>query len=414
MNENKKVMIEQARRRLLVIGRTNGKLPFIELLKEFGPLDIGPDTIDDFYRELEENKIQITDIPKELENTFNISSNSTNNEGSEKKATKNNGNEEDLEKKITVDIADENEEVINFELAQIEEELEEDILEDTDYLNHIDTEDSVKLYLKEIGTIPLLTAEEELDLAQRIVAGDVEAKQKLSEANLRLVVSIAKKYVGRGMTLLDLIQEGNVGLMKAVDKFDYTKGFKFSTYATWWIRQAITRSIADQGRTIRIPVHMFEMINKLIKARREISQELGRDPKNEELAERLGIPEEKIIEILEFSREPMSMETPIGDEEDSHLGDFIPDNDTLSPEKAVLSLGLRNKLDFILETLTDREKEVLILRYGLNDDKPRTLEEVGAVFNVTRERIRQIEAKALRKLKHPTRSKLIKDYMIEY
>lgn len=272
-------------------------------------------------------------------------------------------------------------------------------------------DDPVRMYLKEIGKVPLLTAEEEVAIAKRIEAGEKEAKRELAEANLRLVVSIAKKYVGRGMLFLDLIQEGNLGLMKAVEKFDYKKGYKFSTYATWWIRQAITRSIADQARTIRIPVHMVETINKLVRVSRQLLQELGRDPLPEEIAEEMEIPVEKVRDIMKIAQEPVSLETPIGEEEDSHLGDFIPDDDAQAPAEAAAYLLLKEQLEDVLETLTPREKEVLRLRFGLNDGKPRTLEEVGKVFGVTRERIRQIEAKALRKLRHPSRSKKLKDFL---
>lgn len=276
---------------------------------------------------------------------------------------------------------------------------------------NISVEDPVRMYLKEIGKVPLLTAEEEVELAKRMEAGDEYAKQKLCEANLRLVVSIAKKYMGRGMLFLDLIQEGNLGLIKAVDKFDYTKGYKFSTYATWWIRQAITRSIADQARTIRIPVHMVETINKLIRVSRQMLQEQGREPTPDEIAEEMGISVEKVREILKIAQEPVSLETPIGEEEDSHLGDFIPDEDAPAPAEAAAFSMLKEQLVDVLSTLTEREQKVLKLRYGLGDGRARTLEEVGKEFDVTRERIRQIEAKALRKLRHPTRSKKLKDYL---
>ena len=265
--------------------------------------------------------------------------------------------------------------------------------------------------MKEIGKVPLLTAQEEIDLAKRMEAGDEYAKQKLCEANLRLVVSIAKKYVGRGMLFLDLIQEGNLGLIKAVDKFDWTKGYKFSTYATWWIRQAITRSIADQARTIRIPVHMVETINKLIRVSRQLLQEEGREPTPDEIAEEMGISVEKVREILKIAQEPVSLETPIGEEGDSHLGDFIPDDDAPAPAEAAAFSILKEQLVDVLGTLTEREQKVLKLRFGLEDGRARTLEEVGKKFDVTRERIRQIEAKALRKLRHPTRSKKLKDYL---
>ena len=293
------------------------------------------------------------------------------------------------------------------------ENVEEIKLEDMDVANleGVSVDDPVRMYLREIGKIPLLTYEEEADLAQRIVNGDEEAKQKLAESNLRLVVSIAKKYVGRGMLFLDLIQEGNMGLIKAVEKFDYTKGFKFSTYATWWIRQAITRAIADQARTIRIPVHMVETINKLIRTSRHLLQQLGREPTPEEIAAEMEIPVEKVIEIQKIAQDPVSLETPIGEEDDSHLGDFIQDDDSPAPQDSAAYTMLREQLEEVMNTLTPREAKVLKLRFGLEDGKSRTLEEVGREFQVTRERIRQIEAKALRKLRHPSRSKKLRDYM---
>ena len=277
--------------------------------------------------------------------------------------------------------------------------------------NSAKVNDPVRMYLKEIGVVPLLSSEEEKELAVAVAAGDLQAKQRLAEANLRLVVSIAKRYVGRGMQFLDLIQEGNMGLMKAVDKFDYSKGFKFSTYATWWIRQAITRAIADQARTIRIPVHMVETINKLIRVSRQLLQELGREPTPEEIAEEMKMPVERVREILKISQEPVSLETPIGEEEDSHLGDFIKDDNVPVPADAATFTLLKEQLEEVLGTLTEREQKVLTLRFGLEDGRARTLEEVGKEFNVTRERIRQIEAKALRKLRHPSRSRKLKDYL---
>ena len=284
-------------------------------------------------------------------------------------------------------------------------------IEVTDSAKNIPTDDPVRMYFKEIGKVPLLSAEEERDLAIRIEQGDEEAKKKLCESNLRLVVSIARRYLNRGLSFLDLIQEGNLGLIKAVEKFDYTKGYKFSTYATWWIRQAITRSIADQARTIRIPVHMVETINKLIRISRQLLQEYGREPTSEEIAREMGITVEKVREIKKISQDPVSLETPIGEEEDSHLGDFIPDEDIPSPVDAAAYSMLQKQLREVLDTLSEREKKVLILRFGLDDGRPRTLEEVGKEFNVTRERIRQIEAKALRKLRHPSRSKKLRDYL---
>lgn len=292
------------------------------------------------------------------------------------------------------------------------EDEEEDVSKlDLSIPKGISIDDPVRMYLKEIGKIPLLSAEEEIDLAEKMGYGDEIAKKKLVEANLRLVVSIAKRYVGRGMLFLDLIQEGNLGLIKAVEKFDYKKGFKFSTYATWWIRQAITRAIADQARTIRIPVHMVETINKLIRVHRQLLQEYGRDPKPEELAKEMDMPEEKIREIMKIAQEPVSLETPIGEEEDSHLGDFIPDEDAPAPAEAAAYSLLKEQLEDVLCTLNEREQKVLKLRFGLEDGRARTLEEVGKEFDVTRERIRQIEAKALRKLRHPSRSKKLKDYL---
>ena len=290
------------------------------------------------------------------------------------------------------------------------EDLKLDEITDTSY-EGISVDDPVRMYLREIGRIPLLSYDEELELAKRILQGDEEAKQKLAESNLRLVVSIAKKYVGRGMLFLDLIQEGNMGLIKAVEKFDYTKGFKFSTYATWWIRQAITRAIADQARTIRIPVHMVETINKLIRTSRHLLQQLGREPSPEEIAAEMEISVEKVVEIQKIAQDPVSLETPIGEEDDSHLGDFIQDDDSPAPHDAASYTMLREQLEDVMNTLTPREAKVLKLRFGLEDGKSRTLEEVGREFNVTRERIRQIEAKALRKLRHPSRSKKLRDYM---
>ena len=297
------------------------------------------------------------------------------------------------------------------ELQEIEEVTEEEIADTDALVDTFSTDDPVRMYLKEIGKVPLLTPEEEQELARRMADGDEEAKRRMAEANLRLVVSIAKRYVGRGMLFLDLIQEGNLGLIKAVDKFDYTKGYKFSTYATWWIRQAITRAIADQARTIRIPVHMVETINKVIRVSRQLLQELGHDPSAEEIAEEMGRPVDKVRDILKIAQEPVSLETPIGEEEDSHLGDFIPDEDASEPSEAASFSLLREQLMTVLDTLTPREKKVLELRFGIVDGRTRTLEEVGKEFNVTRERIRQIEAKALRKLRHPSRSKKLRDFL---
>jgi RNA polymerase primary sigma factor len=297
------------------------------------------------------------------------------------------------------------------ELKQLEEVTEEEIMDTDAMVDSFATDDPVRMYLKEIGKVPLLTPEEEIDLAKKMVEGDENAKWRMAEANLRLVVSIAKRYVGRGMLFLDLIQEGNLGLIKAVEKFDYTKGYKFSTYATWWIRQAITRAIADQARTIRIPVHMVETINKVIRVSRQLLQELGHDPSAEEIADEMGMPVDKVRDILKIAQEPVSLETPIGEEEDSHLADFIPDEDASEPAEAASFTLLKEQLMEVLSTLTPREEKVLRLRFGLEDGRTRTLEEVGKEFNVTRERIRQIEAKALRKLRHPSRSKKLRDFL---
>ena len=297
------------------------------------------------------------------------------------------------------------------ELEEIDEVTEEEIAEADSMVDSYSTDDPVRMYLKEIGKVSLLTQEEEIELAVRMSQGDEEAKRRMAEANLRLVVSIAKRYVGRGMLFLDLIQEGNLGLIKAVEKFDYTKGYKFSTYATWWIRQAITRAIADQARTIRIPVHMVETINKVIRVSRQLLQELGHDPSAEEIAAEMNIPVEKVRDILKIAQEPVSLETPIGEEEDSHLGDFIPDENASEPSEAASFSLLKEQLMSVLATLTPREEKVLRLRFGIEDGRTRTLEEVGKEFNVTRERIRQIEAKALRKLRHPSRSKKLRDFL---
>ena len=320
--------------------------------------------------------------------------------------------------KIDIDISDDDAATIldDIDMPEIEElneieEVTEEEMSDVKVDDSYSTDDPVRMFLKEIGKVPLLTAEEEVELAIRMSQGDEEAKRRMTEANLRLVVSIAKRHVGRGMLFLDLIQEGNLGLIKAVEKFDYTKGYKFSTYATWWIRQAITRAIADQARTIRIPVHMVETINKVIRVSRQLLQELGHDPSAEEIAAEMGMPVEKVREILKIAQEPVSLETPIGEEEDSHLGDFIPDEDASEPSDAASFSLLKEQLMEVLDTLTPREKKVLELRFGIVDGRTRTLEEVGKEFNVTRERIRQIEAKALRKLRHPSRSKKLRDFL---
>lgn len=340
-------------------GKSKGMLTYKEIIDAFEEVELQPDQIEKIYETVENMGIDVVgDIDAEVQ-----------------------------------------------ELQNAEEELDLTLPEG------ISIDDPVRMYLKEIGKVPLLTAEEEIELALRMEKGDNEAKRRLAEANLRLVVSIAKRYVGRGMLFLDLIQEGNLGLIKAVEKFDYRKGFKFSTYATWWIRQAITRAIADQARTIRIPVHMVETINKLIRVSRQLLQELGRDPIPEEIAKEMNLSVDKVREIMKISQEPVSLETPIGEEEDSHLGDFIPDDDVPAPAEAAAFTLLKEQLLDVLDTLTPREEKVLRLRFGLDDGRARTLEEVGREFNVTRERIRQIEAKALRKLRHPSRSKKLKDYL---
>ena len=347
---------------LIEKGRSTGKLTSQEVDTLIVDMDIDVDTLENFYTVIENSKIEVVD-----------------------------------------DLLSENIDIV--------ETTGKDDSDTAAAAVNDNNDDPVKVYLKEIGKVPLLTPEEEIDLAMRIAENDQAAKQRLAEANLRLVVSIAKRYVGRGMQFLDLIQEGNLGLIKAADKFDYTKGFKFSTYATWWIRQAITRAIADQARTIRIPVHMVETINKVKKANSQLLHENGRDPTPEEIAERLNMPADKVREILRVAQEPVSLETPIGEEEDSHLGDFIPDDTSLSPIDAATMDALKRDLAAVLKTLTDREANVLRMRFGLDDGQPKTLEEVGIKFGVTRERIRQIEAKALRKLKHPSRIKKLADYM---
>lgn len=343
--------------------------------------------VNDFFADMELTPVQMEKVFEYLE-TKNID------------VLRINGDDADIELEV---------EDLDMVLAEEEEVDIEKI--DLSVPDGVSIEDPVRMYLKEIGKVPLLSAEEEIDLAKRMAEGDEEAKKRLAEANLRLVVSIAKRYVGRGMLFLDLIQEGNLGLIKAVEKFDYHKGFKFSTYATWWIRQAITRAIADQARTIRIPVHMVETINKLIRVSRQLLQELGREPTPEEIAAELDMPVERVREILKISQEPVSLETPIGEEEDSHLGDFIQDDNVPVPAEAAAATLLKEQLGEVLDTLTEREQKVLRLRFGMNDGRARTLEEVGKEFDVTRERIRQIEAKALRKLRHPSRSRKLRDYL---
>lgn len=381
----------QAMYNLIDANRQKGYIDYKDIEDGLDKYDLSEDEILSFYDALDAVQITIVD-------------------------SKNSDDEEiDLEKDLDIVSDDEDEDIDLDELRSFEEELsKEDKLEairEKGKNKVVITDDPVRMYLKEIGRIPLLTYEEEVELAKRIEAGDQRAKDQLAEANLRLVVSIAKRYVGRGMQFLDLIQEGNMGLIKAVDKFEHKKGFKFSTYATWWIRQAITRAIADQARTIRIPVHMVETINKLVRAQRQLVQELGRDPLPEEVAELMNMDVEKVREVQKIAQEPVSLETPIGEEEDSHLGDFIPDEEILSPSDAATNTMLREQLISVLDTLTDRERKVLALRFGLDDGRTRTLEEVGQAFDVTRERIRQIEAKALRKLKHPSRSKKLRDFL---
>ena len=370
VNNNQSEMSEDEKRKIKVENiikkaKENGKITYGELATELN--DINPDQIDKVFDEFE--KLGVDLLKDEFEEE---------------------PDEEDL-KEV--------------------EDLKLDEITDDGNFEGINVDDPVRMYLREIGRIPLLTYDQELDLAKRILDGDEDARQELAESNLRLVVSIAKKYVGRGMLFLDLIQEGNMGLIKAVEKFDYTKGFKFSTYATWWIRQAITRAIADQARTIRIPVHMVETINKLIRTSRHLLQQLGREPLPEEIAKEMEIPVEKVMEIQKIAQDPVSLETPIGEEDDSHLGDFIPDDDSPAPHDSAAYTLLKEQLEEVMGTLTPREAKVLKLRFGLEDGKARTLEEVGREFEVTRERIRQIEAKALRKLRHPSRSKKLKDYM---
>jgi RNA polymerase primary sigma factor len=361
--------------RLILKGEKKGSLTYDDINSALSELEIDKDDIENIYSSINELGIDI------------ISSDM-------------------IDDDVTIDDADDEDSEDPVEI-----EADVDIEIDISLPKGINIDDPVRMYLKEIGKVPLLSSAEEQDLAKRMEEGDEEAKKKLCEANLRLVVSIAKRYVGRGMLFLDLIQEGNLGLIKAVEKFDFRKGFKFSTYATWWIRQAITRAIADQARTIRIPVHMVETINKLIRVSRQLLQELGREPKPEEIAKEMDMTVEKVREILKIAQEPVSLETPIGEEEDSHLGDFIPDNDAPAPADAAAFSMLKEQLIEVLDTLTPREQKVLKLRFGLEDGRARTLEEVGKRFEVTRERIRQIEAKALRKLKHPSRSKKLRDYL---
>jgi len=374
MNDDQKMEKVQA---LIQKGKTKGSITYREIMDALQGIDLSADQIDDIYQQLGRMGIDVVPEPG------------------------------DVEQEVLKKAKDDDDDIADDADDEAEEESEVDL----SVPEGVGIDDPVRMYLKEIGRVSLLSAEEEISLAKRMEAGDEEAKRRLAEANLRLVVSIAKRYVGRGMLFLDLIQEGNLGLIKAVEKFDYTKGYKFSTYATWWIRQAITRAIADQARTIRIPVHMVETINKLIRVSRQLLQELGREPAPEEIAKVMDIPVERVREIMKIAQEPVSLETPIGEEEDSHLGDFIPDEDAPAPPDAASFILLKEQLEEVLETLTPREEKVLRLRFGLDDGRTRTLEEVGQEFGVTRERIRQIEAKALRKLRHPSRSKKLKDYL---
>lgn len=373
LNEEQKMESVKA---LMQKGKKKGSLTYREIMDALQGVELSADQIDDVYQQLGRMGIDVVPEPGEVE-------------------------------EVLKKVKDDDDDIVDDSEDEVEEELEVDL----SVPEGVGIDDPVRMYLKEIGRVPLLSAEEEIQLAKRMEDGDEEAKRRLAEANLRLVVSIAKRYVGRGMLFLDLIQEGNLGLIKAVEKFDYTKGYKFSTYATWWIRQAITRAIADQARTIRIPVHMVETINKLIRVSRQLLQELGREPAPEEIAQVMDIPVERVREIMKIAQEPVSLETPIGEEEDSHLGDFIPDEDAPAPAEAASFILLKEQLEEVLETLTPREEKVLRLRFGLDDGRTRTLEEVGQEFGVTRERIRQIEAKALRKLRHPSRSKKLKDYL---
>lgn len=376
MNEEQKMDSVQA---LIQKGKKKGSITYREIMDALQGIELSTDQIDDVYQQFGRMGIDVVPEPGEV----------------------------DLE--VLKKAKEDGEKVAEESDDDVEEKEEAEV--DLSVPEGVGIDDPVRMYLKEIGRVPLLSAEEEIQLAKRMEDGDGEAKRRLAEANLRLVVSIAKRYVGRGMLFLDLIQEGNLGLIKAVEKFDYIKGFKFSTYATWWIRQAITRAIADQARTIRIPVHMVETINKLIRVSRQLLQELGREPAPEEIAKVMDIPVERVREIMKIAQEPVSLETPIGEEEDSHLGDFIPDEDAPAPAEAASFILLKEQLEEVLETLTPREEKVLRLRFGLDDGRTRTLEEVGQEFGVTRERIRQIEAKALRKLRHPSRSKKLKDYL---
>ena len=376
---NKKESKKMTAKGLIEKGKKQGSLTLAEIMEAFSETELDKDQVENLYETLGNLGIEV------IENKTD---------------------------KVDIDFAQDDLDLDDLDESIVKDDTPMEIEEiDLSLPKGISIDDPVRMYLKEIGKIPLLKPHEEVELARRMHEGDELAKQRLVEANLRLVVSIAKRYVGRGMLFLDLIQEGNLGLIKAVEKFDYVKGFKFSTYATWWIRQAITRAIADQARTIRIPVHMVETINKLIRVSRQLLQELGRDPKPEEIAKEMDMSEEKVREIMKIAQDPVSLETPIGEEEDSHLGDFIPDDDAPAPAEAAAYSLLKEQIEDVLGSLNEREQKVLKLRFGLEDGRARTLEEVGKEFDVTRERIRQIEAKALRKLRHPSRSKKLKDYM---
>ena len=403
MNENMDANVLSIVDTIIEKAKNTGSIKYKTIVESLKSYEIDSDTFDDILQKVRNANIEILDFASKVK-SFDDGSDD------DFELMKFENIEQFANLNIREDDADFFDEPSDFELEK--EELEEYIDDMKDLsLEGVSIDDPVRMYLKEIGKVPLLSSEEEKAIAKRMEEGDETAKAELTEANLRLVVSIAKRYVGRGMLFLDLIQEGNLGLIKAVEKYDYVKGFKFSTYATWWIRQAITRAIADQARTIRIPVHMVETINKLVRIKRQLLQEFGREPSNEEIAEKMGISEAKVREIIKISQEPVSLETPIGEEEDSHLGDFIPDEGAPAPAEAASFVLMKEQLLNVLDSLTDREKKVLKLRFGLDDGRQRTLEEVGHEFNVTRERIRQIEAKALRKLRHPSRSKKLKDYL---
>lgn len=413
-NDMKKIAKE-----LIKKGQEKGALTYSEIETAFEDVDISAENIEKVYETFEALGIELVGDDKRKDTVDNEVDDEIDYDDIDvDDISVEHSSEEDLEE---VDIDDDSLDVDSSidDIKDEDQDDDENNSDDDDDLydltvpDGISMDDPVRMYLKEIGKVHLLSAEEEVELAQKMEEGDVAAKKRLAEANLRLVVSIAKRYVGRGMLFLDLIQEGNLGLIKAVEKFDYRKGYKFSTYATWWIRQAITRAIADQARTIRIPVHMVETINKLIRVSRQLLQELGREPTPEEISVEMEMSVEKVREIMKISQEPVSLETPIGEEEDSHLGDFIPDDEVPAPAEAAANTLLKEHLMEVLDTLTPREEKVLRLRFGMDDDRARTLEEVGKEFNVTRERIRQIEAKALRKLRHPSRSKKLKDYLDE-